>query len=74
KLTDGDVRFVKAKGWDRQKIDRSTVMIEADDRPLNKGRNMIVLLILESKASDLEWKAFDAERNLVSSGTAVAKG
>ncbi len=61
KSTDGTIRFVKARGWDREKIDASTVIIQTDDIPLTKNGSMIVVLILDNRSSSLEWKAFDVD-------------
>ena len=73
KASDGNIRFVKAKGWDRDKVDASTIIIHTDDRPLIRDRNMIVLLIVDNRGSGLEWIAFDAERNVLSSGALIPK-
>ena len=73
KAMDGKIRYVKAKDWDRSKIDASTVMIQTEDRPVTKGRNMIVLLILNDKDSWLECKAFDEKHNLLLSDLLISK-
>jgi endonuclease YncB( thermonuclease family) len=73
KSTDGSIQFVKAKDWDRKKIDTSTVMIQTDDRPLTRGKNMIVLLMMDNVASGLEWKAFDSINNVLASGALIAE-
>ncbi len=67
KSADGSIKFVKARGWDREKIDASTVLIQTDDIPLTKNEDMIVLLILDNKDSELEWRAFDADGVAISS-------
>ena len=73
KAMDGKIRFVKAKDWERSKLDASTVMIQTEDRPITKARNMIVLLILDDKNSWLECKAFDEEHNLLLSDMLISK-
>ena len=73
KAMDDKIRFVKAKDWERSKLDASTVMIQTEDRPITKGGNMIVLLILDDKNSWLECKAFDEEHNLLLSDLLISK-
>lgn len=74
KTIDGsNIKYVKAKGWDRQKIDPSTIIIQTDDRPLIQGRSMIVILITDEKNPWLEWKAFDVSRNVVSVGELIPR-
>lgn len=71
KASDGTIRFVKVKDWDREKIDTRTVSIHTDDKPVIKGRNILALLLLDNKGSGLEWKAYDANRNVISSGALI---
>jgi len=71
KADNGDLNFVKARGWDGEQIDASTVMTKTDDRPLTNGRIMIALLLLEDRQSGLEWTAFDANASIVSSGVLI---
>jgi hypothetical protein len=65
KIDDGNIRYVKAKGWDRERIDSSTVLLETDDRPITGGRNQIILLIIDNKDSNLVWAAFDFHGKIV---------
>ena len=67
KSTDGTIRFVKAKHWDREKIDQQTVKITTEDKPIARGSNKIVLLIVENKWSPLEWRAFGTDETTQSS-------
>ncbi|HLE34804.1 MAG TPA: hypothetical protein VI698_02835, partial [Nitrososphaerales archaeon] len=73
KASDGNIRYVKAKGWDREKVDASTVMIKTSDRPLMEGKSLIVILIIDNRGSGIEWKAFDAEATVLSSGALIPK-
>lgn len=66
---DGVIKYVKAKGWDREKVDPNTILIQTFDRPVMKKQNMVVLLILDNKSSTLEWATFDMEGIGLSSGS-----
>lgn len=68
KADDGNVKFVKARGWDARQIDQNPVIIGTDDRPLTKGRTMIVLLLLDNRDTGLEWTALGANNLIISSG------
>jgi hypothetical protein len=67
KATDGKIKFVKAKGWDREKLDLSTVIIKTKDAPFSTGKSLLVMLIIDNRSA-IEWTALDAERNVISSG------
>jgi len=71
KADNGNLNFVKARGWSGEQIDASTVMIKTDDRPVTKGRIMVVLLLFDDRQSGLEWTAFDANASVVSSGALI---
>lgn len=73
KASDGNIRFVKAKGWDREKLDPSAVMIKAIDRPISVGKSLLVILIVDNKGSGIEWTAFDANVATLSSGVLIPK-
>ncbi|MFQ5941896.1 MAG: hypothetical protein ACE5KA_09395, partial [Nitrososphaerales archaeon] len=70
KSSDGSIRFVKALGWDRDKLDSSTVIVQTDDRPITKGHNKIVLLLLDPSLG-IEWKALDENGAEVASGAMI---
>lgn len=72
KLTNGDIRFVKAMNWDRSKVDSGTVIVQTDDRPITEGHNKVVLLIGDT-SSGLEWSAFDENGVVLSSGAMIPK-
>jgi len=71
KADNGNLNFVKARGWSGEQIDASTVMIKTDDRPVTKGQIMVVLLLFDDRQSGLEWTAFDANASVVSSGALI---
>jgi len=73
KAMDGKIKFVKAKGWDREKLDLSTVMIKTVDMAFSAGKSLLVMLVIDNKASGIEWTAFDAENNVISSGALIPK-
>ncbi|MFQ5941800.1 MAG: sialidase family protein, partial [Nitrososphaerales archaeon] len=50
KIDDGNIRFVKARGWDRDRIDQQTVVVQTDDRPIKPGQSLIILMIVDNKA------------------------
>lgn len=68
KITDGNIKFVKARGWDRDRVDQSTVIVQTTDRPINTGKSLIVILIVGNKDASFEWGAFDKN------GSKIAKG
>jgi hypothetical protein len=71
KADNGNLNFVKARGWNGEQIDDSAVLIRTDDRPVMKGRIMVVLLLLDDRHSGLEWTAFDTNANILSSGALI---
>ncbi len=73
KAADGKIKFVKARGWDREKVDPTTVMVKSTDRPLLGGQSLIVVLVIDNKASGIEWTAYNARSLMVSSGALIPK-
>lgn len=69
KISNGNIKFVKASGWDREKIDSRTVMIKTTDRPIASGGTKIVLLIFDNPNVSLEWSAFDKDMKAIGGGT-----
>lgn len=43
--TDGELKFVKTRGWDSHRIDNHTIILNTQDHPLIRGRTMVVLLL-----------------------------
>ncbi|MFY3740701.1 MAG: hypothetical protein HMLIMOIP_001144 [Candidatus Nitrosomirales archaeon] len=68
KASDGNIRYVKAKGWDREKIDTSTVMIKTIDRPLVLNKTLIIILISDNRNSSYEWFVYDENNHKISDG------
>ncbi len=73
KLKDGEVKFVKAKGWDRDRVDKSTVLVSTKDMPLLPGRPLIILLLGTDPSASLEWTMLDQTAAMLGSGTAEPK-
>ncbi|MFQ5969958.1 MAG: hypothetical protein ACE5J2_05645 [Nitrososphaerales archaeon] len=73
KATDANIKFVKARGWERERVDQNTVIIQTTDKPLAK-RTLIVLLIVDKKGSGLEWSALDNMGIQIASGALVPSG
>lgn len=73
KATDGSIRFVKAKSWAREKIDASTVIVKTADKPILTGRSLFVILIVDNRATGVEWTAFDSSGSTIANGQAMPK-
>ncbi|MFQ5969748.1 MAG: ABC transporter substrate-binding protein [Nitrososphaerales archaeon] len=72
-IDDGKIRFVKARGWDRDRIDQSTVIVQTDDRPIKPGRSLIMILIVNNKDASYEWSAFDKNSSKIAIGNVVPR-
>lgn len=70
KMEDGSIKFVKARGWDRDRIDQSTVMVGTDNRPITAGASMILVLISDNQTVSLEWSALSKAGNEIAKGVA----
>ncbi len=73
KASDGNIRYVKAKGWDREKVDASTVIVRTSDKPITESRSLLVILVIDNRASGIEWTALDVKTIVISSGALVPK-
>jgi hypothetical protein len=67
-MEDGSIKFVKARGWDRDRIDQSTVMLSTDDRPIGAGESIIIVLISDNQNASLQWSAFSKAGNELGNG------
>ncbi|MFQ5941562.1 MAG: hypothetical protein ACE5KA_07695, partial [Nitrososphaerales archaeon] len=70
---DGDIRFVKTRGWDRERIDTSKVVVSTGDRPVMPGNNLIILLITHVPAVALMWTTADQLGNILVSGIVIER-
>jgi hypothetical protein len=66
---DGNIKFVKARGWDRDKIDESTAVVFTDERPVMPGGNQVLLVLGDKPVERLNWAAGDSRGNLLAGGT-----
>jgi len=73
KTVEGDIKFIKARSWDRDRIDHSTVMLKTNDEPITKGRSIIIILITDNRNTSYQWSAFDKNNNEIAKGNLVAK-
>ena len=72
KITDGNIKFVKARGCDRDRVDQSTVIVLTIDRPINARKSLIVILIVDNKDASYEWSAFDKNGSKIANGNIMA--
>ena len=68
KMPDADIRYVKARGWDRDKIDQNTVVVSTQDKPLLQGRPFIIILLSSNPNSTVEWLVLDNESKQLGNG------
>jgi hypothetical protein len=66
---DGAIKFAKARGWDMEKLDPNVVKISTNDRPINRGRNLVLLVLNENFSSSLQWIVYDSFDKILASGT-----
>lgn len=72
KSPDGAIKFVKVKGWDIEQVDRNTIKVSTNDRPINHGGNLIMLMLTVNSSSGLQWSVADGFGNVLASGTVKA--
>ena len=69
KNPDGAIRLVKAKGWDGEQLDPSTVKVSTNDKPIKHGVSLILLIQTENSRSNLQWSVADNFGKVLASGT-----
>jgi len=67
-VEDSSIKFVKARGWERERIDQGTVMISTDDRPLGAGESMVIVLISDNQNTSLQWSVLSKAGNELGKG------
>lgn len=71
---DGKIIFVKAKGWDRERLDEKTVNVYTGLTPIPKGRSLLILLLTDNHASSLFYNVKDKFGNVLADGVVFARG
>ena len=66
------VRYIKLWEWDRERIDRETVFVSTDKRPIDPGSSMIAILIVKDKQAPFRWDALDGNGNFLA-GMMISK-
>lgn len=66
KLKIDGIKLVKAKGWEREKIDKSTVMLTTLEKPIGTGKTL--LITVRADGTSYEWAAFDKAGTQIASG------
>jgi|GEM_PF-6486399 len=69
KIDNGNIKFVKARGWDSDSVDQNTMLIKTNGRPILPNRSLIILLIKDNSNSSLEWFVFDKNDRQISNGS-----
>ncbi len=68
---DSPIKYVKAKGWDREKVNTDTVMVKANGSPLGPGKSLIAILIVDNKEAPYAWSALNAAGQEIAKGTSA---
>ena len=69
KLGEGKIKFVKSRGWDREKIDPSTVIVSTTDKPLFPNKSLIIILLSDNPNALHEWSAYGENNEEIASGS-----
>lgn len=67
-----NIDWAKARGWQGDRVDSNTILLQTDDRPVTKGRNAVILLGVGDTGSGLSWTALDKNGKEISSGAVIA--
>lgn len=68
KFMDSNIKFAKAKGWDREKVDASAIMVKTSDKPLGPGKSLLTILIVDNQNAAYTWSAINAAGKEIGSG------
>ncbi len=71
KIMEGNIKFAKARSWDRDRIDQNTVIVKTNDKPIDRGRSMIIILVTDNPNASYEWAALDKNNNEIARGNLV---
>ena len=50
--------YYLGRGWDREKIDQGTVIVQTDDRPIKPGEALIIMIV-DNRTSSFAWTIYD---------------
>lgn len=67
-IADGEINFVKARGWDSDRKDAKTIMLKTDDKPIDPGKILVILLMMDHSNTDMWWTAGDNIRDEIEFG------
>jgi hypothetical protein len=73
KATGTVIMSTRTRAWDSEKIDESTVRLNASVKPVMKDRNLIVLVKMEDVYSGIAWKAFDEHNSELRDGAMIPR-
>ncbi|MGH9922256.1 MAG: hypothetical protein ACRD38_05850, partial [Nitrososphaerales archaeon] len=65
---DGNIRFVKAGGWDRDRMDQGSVMVSTYNRPIGTGESLTIILVSDDQNTTLQWSAISKAGNELGKG------
>jgi hypothetical protein len=69
KIPETAIKYVKAKGWERQKIDDNTVLVHTDEIPIKSTRSLIMILITHTQFKSVQWTVLGSSGQEITSGT-----
>src|SRR5574341_1568313 len=68
---DSPIKYAKARGWDREKVDTNTIMVKTSSSPLGPGRSLIAILIVDNKEAPYTWFVLNAAGQEIANGTST---
>lgn len=68
---DSPIKYAKARGWDREKVDTNTIMVKTSSSPLGPGRSLIAILIVDNKEAPYTWSVLNAAGQEIAKGTST---
>jgi phosphate ABC transporter phosphate-binding protein len=68
KFMDSNIKFAKAKGWDREKVDAGAIMVKTNDKPLGPGKSLLTILIVDDQNAAYTWSAVNAAGKEIATG------
>jgi len=68
---DGDIKLVKARGWDRDRLDSNTVLVTTDKNPIMPSGSLVLLLLTSNPIFNLEWSVGNNFAHMIKSGVVM---